>query len=421
MPSAARCSRVPSVAIQLDAERQQVAREVGMPSRLATESRARTWRFLLRAVRRRVRGRDRDGDVPGSLRGWRVAAEYSVAAMAYSDRPHRRPRRRRPGASETRRVKLWPWEYLFQPFDRRSSRTCSTADLVASLVAADRDGDLLQRPDPPAAPPPDLPADVRVAPVDGRHHVRPDARRTAIFRFDFLIVLATLVTGCGRWSGSGSSASRRTSRAYERQLAKQRYYSRAAVHRTRRRRSATKPADGAAAAEPARRPCRSRSAGSGSATAGPTARRARPASRARSSRAAPAGVIAELAFSRGARITPHTNPNSTWLHRDRGRRLGRRRRRADAGPGRRGGRLAAGRAPRRLDRRRAHARDRRRAPGPTRAAGLGRDRGHRARGRAGRTGPRRRPRRQRARAGSRRARVQRTRRRPDNGRGRAGF
>ena len=46
----------------------------------------------------------------------------------------------------------------------------------------------------------------------------------------------------------------------------------------------------------------------------------------------PTGVIAELAFERRGRIAPHSEPQLDVLHRDRGRRLGRRRRRADADP-----------------------------------------------------------------------------------------
>ena len=48
-----------------------------------------------------------------------------------------------------------------------------------------------------------------------------------IFRFDLIIVLvARSSSAWACWSGSGSSGSRRSSRAYERQLAKQRYFSR---------------------------------------------------------------------------------------------------------------------------------------------------------------------------------------------------
>ena len=56
------------------------------------------------------------------------------------------------------------------------------------------------------------------------------------------------------------------------------------------------------------------------------------------------GHVSELAFARGAPIEPHANPNTTLVHRRRGRRLGRGRGGADPDRGRRG-RALAGRWP----------------------------------------------------------------------------
>ena len=106
--------------------------------------------------------------------------------------------------------------------------------------------------------------------------------------------------------------------------------------------------------------CRSRSAGSGSATAGRTGRPARSGSAARSSTATPAASITELAFARGGRIEPHSNPNTTWFIVIEGggwSLVGDERLRVAAGEA---VLWPAGRHPRRLDRLRPHAGVRRR-------------------------------------------------------------
>ena len=73
-----------------------------------------------------------------------------------------------------------------------------------------------------------------------------------------------------------------------------------------------------------------------------------------------AASISELAFARGGRIEPHANPNTTWFIVIEGGGWVAGRRGAAAGRGRRGGPLAAGRDPRRVDRLRPDAGDRRR-------------------------------------------------------------
>ena len=185
--------------------------------------------------------------------------------------------------------------------------------------------------------------------MDGRDRVRPDARLLDLPLRLLHRARARSSSAWRCWSGSGSSASRRTSRAYERQLAKQRYYSRqrfahpettirrspragAAAAGAGRTRADRRPAVRGRPPAPGRPPRHDRDRGPG--------HRERPERRHRR-----AGVRAA-----GTDRPPH-EPQLDVVRRDRGRRLGGRRRRADAGPGRRGGRLAARRPPR--------------APGPT--------------------------------------------------------
>ena len=202
--------------------------------------------------------------------GGHVRRRVYRGPVAYSDGPSRAGRA--PAASETTRVTLWPWEYLFKPFSAGTSRTCTSSSpwrpwslLIATVIFYN----------------------VRTRQLH-RHSVYLQMYEWllwtgvivfglmlvyCIFHFDWIIVLSTLVVGLGTWSGSGSSASRRTSgrtSASSRSSAT----SRASGSPAPRRRSAPSPRGAAGAADRTRpgraRPegdrCRSRSAGSGSVT-----------------------------------------------------------------------------------------------------------------------------------------------------------
>ena len=235
--------------------------------------------------------------------------------------------------------------------------------IVASLLWSDRHGGRLQRPDPAAAP-----ARRRTSRCTSGCCGR------AIITFGLMIVYwCSVSTGCSccRRSSIGLATL-----VWIRFIRFPPYFARvrapagqaALLHprarsRTRRRRSAVADVAPPPAALRRRVPDADR---------GPAVRGRAPAagraaghdrrSRARPSRAAPSGVHRRArvrAAMRASRRTPIRGLDA--VPRDRGRRLGGRGRRADARDRRRGGGLAAGRAPRRLDRRLPDAGDRGRA------------------------------------------------------------
>ena len=126
-------------------------------------------------------------------------------------------------------------------------------------------------------------------------------------------------SGSATLSGSGSAGSRRSSTPTSSSSRKQRYFTRTKFARSR----GDDPRRSGDAADRSRRPppatltasgpCRSRSAGSASATGGRRAARHARADRPGHPQRRARGVIAELAFARGARIEPHANPNTTWF------------------------------------------------------------------------------------------------------------
>jgi hypothetical protein len=126
---------------------------------------------------------------------------------------------------ETRRVHLLPWEYLFQPFSKERFPDLYNQVWIASLVL--------------------LVATVVFYNVRTRqlhrHRVYLDMYEWllwtgiivfslipvyALFRFDWIIVLATIVIGLGTFVWIRFVRFPPFFRAYERQLAKQRYFSR---------------------------------------------------------------------------------------------------------------------------------------------------------------------------------------------------
>ena len=175
-----------------------------MPSRFATDSRARTRGFLpIPWARARVSGAGR-----GSPDGRDGAAPFGPSIppdMAYSGCPSTRERRgrtrdaRRPGNTSSCRSTA------------TTSRTSSIRPGSPSLVLLVVLIDPLQRPDAGAPPPPAVPRDVGVAVVDRPHHVQPAHHRVAV-RVRLLPRPADRRSSAsGRWSGSASSGSRRSS------------------------------------------------------------------------------------------------------------------------------------------------------------------------------------------------------------------
>jgi hypothetical protein len=143
--------------------------------------------------------------------------------MAYSDGPSAWPVV--PAASETRRVQLWPWEYLFESFDAANFPDLYVPILIASVAA--------------------LIATVIFYNVRTRQLRRHTVYLQMyewilwtsvilfslmiiywIFRFDFILVLSTLVGGLAVLVWIRFVRFPPYFAAYERQLAKQRYYSR---------------------------------------------------------------------------------------------------------------------------------------------------------------------------------------------------
>ena len=153
--------------------------------------------------------------------------------------------------------------------------------------------------------------------------------------------------------------------AYERQLAKQRYFTRDGSPGPRARSGRSRPPATAPPLRPRVTPMPIEVRRFGVGHRRPDGPPGTTGIRARSSRADGRGSIAELAFDRARRgSTPHRNPNSTWFIVIEGGGwvgVGDERTRVAAGEA---VALAAGRDPRRVDRRVADARDRRRVPGP---------------------------------------------------------
>jgi hypothetical protein len=130
-----------------------------------------------------------------------------------------------PAALETRRVQLWPWEYLFESFDAANFPDLYVPILIASVAA--------------------LIATVIFYNVRTRQLRRHTVYLQMyewilwtsvilfslmiiywIFRFDFILVLSTLVGGLAVLVWIRFVRFPPYFAAYERQLAKQRYYSR---------------------------------------------------------------------------------------------------------------------------------------------------------------------------------------------------
>jgi hypothetical protein len=128
-------------------------------------------------------------------------------------------------ASETTRVQLWPWEYLFEPFNEASFPDLYIPLTIASLVA--------------------LIATVIFYNVRTRQLHRHSIYLQMyewllwtgvivfglmlvyyVFNFDWILVLSTLLVGLGMMVWIRFVRFPPYFRAYERQLAKQRYYSR---------------------------------------------------------------------------------------------------------------------------------------------------------------------------------------------------
>src|SRR6478752_4220161 len=181
IPSAARWSRVPSVANSCTSRRCSSRANAEMPSRLATESSARTCSVPPRAFGRALRSR-RIGDGSGPLRAGTSGGEYSVG-----------PWHTRLAQLAGRGVPV-----VTTASHAAASETCARATLALGIPVQavqrvlvsrpvhpadgrlarrpDRDGHLLQHPHAPAPPAQRVPADVRVDPVDGGDHLRVDAR-----------------------------------------------------------------------------------------------------------------------------------------------------------------------------------------------------------------------------------------------------
>ncbi len=146
-----------------------------------------------------------------------------MAFVAYSDGPSAWPVVA--AALETRRVQLWPWEYLFESFDASNFPDLYMPILIASVAV--------------------LVATVIFYNVRTRQLRRHTVYLQMyewilwtnvilfslmiiywIFRFDFILVLSTLVGGLAVLVWIRFFRFPPYFAAYERQLAKQRYYSR---------------------------------------------------------------------------------------------------------------------------------------------------------------------------------------------------
>ena len=291
-----------------DHARTRTARRGSRPRAAHAPARFLLRRFVRSGAPRRVGLRE--GFRSRSIGRARRRAEYTVASVAYSDGPSAWPVP--PAASETTRVQLWPWEYLFESFDASNFPDLYMPILVASVAV--------------------LIATVIFYNVRTRQLHRHTVYLQMyewilwtsvilfslmiiywIFRFDFILVLGTLV---GRPGGAGLDpvpplpAVLRRLRAAAREAA-------LLLAPALRAPGDDDPDQVLAPAPPplgaGRHPCRSTSGGSGSATGARTAPPARPGSRARSSRAARAASSASWRSGGSARIAPHTNPNWTWF------------------------------------------------------------------------------------------------------------
>ena len=237
---------MPSVAKTSTSELEQLAGEgrdarrgsrptAGLAPGLSSQSRAGQ-----RAVRSAGRGR-RPGwsrAATATVRGrvyrapWHTPRRWSQPPSSRPSRPDHRPVPRGP-------VTLAPWEYLFESFNAVNFPDLFHPTWIAVARPAGRPRRPLQRPDARSSTAHRPYLDMwEWLWWTGPHHVRAAARRVRVFVFDFFLVLATEIDRPRRrWSGSGSSASRRSSRAYERAARAAALLHAAEVRATRRPRS----------------------------------------------------------------------------------------------------------------------------------------------------------------------------------------
>ena len=249
-----------------------------------------------------------------------------------------------PDADHTRTrgqtVTLAPWEYLFASFNSDNFPDIFHPTWIASLVLLVDPDRPVQRPDAGAPSPRHLPRDVGVAVVDRADHVQPADHRVAV-RLRLLHRPARpRSSASARWSGSASSASRRcsppTSRRW-RASATSRSRSIADPEATIKKRPVRRPAEPAPAAPP---PLAGRSRDADrdppvrgrSPSPGRSDRLGRPVRPGPPHRWARGRVRAGLRPRRADRAA--REPEHDPVHRRRGRRLGRRRRRVDPDRGR---------------------------------------------------------------------------------------
>ena len=308
-PSAARYSRVPSVAYDLDVEIEQVARE----------------RDDAIPIRHRQQGSHPgvppDPVVLRTVSGVGRGRPRTVATAPHQSRPSIPPDmaysgRRSTREPEVRRVTLAPWEYLFTAFNHDNFPDIFHPTWIASLVLLVVLDDPLQRPDAGPPSPPAVPRHVGVAVVGRADHVQPVDHRIA--------VRVRLLPGPRRRRSSGSATLVwiRFVRfppflaAYETRLARERYFTKqkfADPEATIKKRPRPPPASGSAAGAGGglRVPIEIRRFGVGHrrpdgppGSIGLTGQVIHSDGR---------GTVSELAFARNARIEPHSNPNTTYL------------------------------------------------------------------------------------------------------------
>ena len=246
-----------------------------MPSRFATDSRAR------RAVPPPTTGSAGAGrhGSGGCRRGGRCQGREYSAGLMYPRTPDRHARPCRHAAESSATVTIAPWEYLFDAFEQRGFPDLFDPVWISSLVLLIDPDHPLQRPDEAAPRARSVPEPLRVAAVGRPVGVRPADRRG-----DLQVLVHPRADHRGRRAGRArldpvrevpAGARARTSGM----LARQRYVLAPALRPSRghgppeARRAAA--AGGSQARRPsARRACRWRSAGSASAIAGRTGRRA---------------------------------------------------------------------------------------------------------------------------------------------------
>ena len=269
MPSAARNSRVPSVA-KISTPRSSRSRaKPAIPSRFATDSRART-RGILPFASRRVVGAS--GLAPRTVRRRPTLRPSIPPDMAYSGRQltHTTTRSERDARPLGVPVPVVQPPQLPGPVP---------PDLDRVAGPAGRPRRPLQRPDPGAPPPPALPRHVGVAVVDRPDHVQPADRSRRSSCSTSSWSSSTEVIGIGTLVWIRFRRFPPILAAHEQRLARERYYSKqkfADPEATIRRRGGSRRRSAAGAEQPSSsRRCRSRSGASASATGGRTGRPAR--------------------------------------------------------------------------------------------------------------------------------------------------